>query len=100
MSFELVDSPHGIFAAKVTGTLQAFEYHQLLKQAAEFILKHGKTRILITAEGFTGFASAGEWGDTAFQEQFDRQIEKIAIIGEKKFEDLVLMFTGKGLRKV
>jgi hypothetical protein len=99
MTIELVDAPDGVFAAKIGGNLNVSEMRQLQQSAASFIEKHGKAKFLIIAEDFKGF-DRGDWSDTSFQSQFDRQIEKIAIVGEKKWEDLVSMFMGKGLRRV
>jgi hypothetical protein len=99
MTIEIVDAPDGVFAAKIGGNLNVNEMRQLQQSAASFIQKHGKARFLIIAEDFKGF-DRGDWSDTSFQSQYDRQIEKIAIVGEKRWEDLVFMFMGKGLRRV
>jgi hypothetical protein len=55
---------------------------------------------LILAEKFEGWEKAGDWGDLSAQTQLDEQIERIAIVGEKPWEDVALLFTGKGIRKV
>ena len=32
--------------------------------------------------------------------KYDKLIEKIAIVGEKKWEELAMIFTGKGVRPI
>ena len=57
-------------------------------------------RILILTQNFQGWGAGGEdWGDLSFQDEHDPLIEKLAIVGEDRWEDLALMFVSKGLRR-
>ena len=51
------------------------------------------------AQEFQGW-DKGDWSDISFQTEYDRYIEKMAVVGEKKWADLAMMFIGKGLRRV
>jgi hypothetical protein len=55
------------------------------------IRRQGKVRFLIIADGFQGWEKDGDWGDLSFQIKNDPHIEKMAIVGEKKWEDLALV---------
>ena len=55
--------------------------------------------ILVLTEGFQGWERGGDWGDLSFQMGNDSFIEKLAIVGEKQWEDLALLFAAKGFRR-
>ena len=61
--------------------------------------KHAKARILVVAENFQGWEKGGEWADFSFQEKNDTKIECMAIVGDKRWKELVLAFVGQGLRE-
>jgi hypothetical protein len=83
---------------KVSGTLTEPELRAAQQAAGELIGKHGKLRILVLADNFAGWERGGQWNDFGFQSKHDRNIERMAIVGESKWEDLSLMFAAKGLR--
>ena len=100
MSAEIVDAAGGVLTVKVTGRLIHAEVCAVLKQAAEILQRHGRMRILVLSEGFQGWAPEGDWGaDISFQLENDRFIVKQAIVGEKQWEELALVFAGQGLRQ-
>jgi hypothetical protein len=98
MGAEIVDTSNGIVTVKVAGRLTEPELAAVQSRAAEIIRRQGKIRLLILAEAFEGWQRGGEWSDFSMQERNDPYIEKMAIVGEKRWEDLALMFTAKGLR--
>ncbi len=51
-------------------------------------------------EKFTGWEKAKGWEDNSFADRNDRYIEKMAIVGDSQWRDLVYAFTLKGLRPV
>ncbi len=99
MSAEIVDSEKGILTVRVSGTLTHAELSALQRAAADLIEKQGKVRILVLTEAFEGWRKDEGWGDLTFQLKHDEDIEKMAIVGDRKWEDLTLIFTAKGLRK-
>ena len=100
MSAQVVDVTDRVLTWRVTGQLTHPEFAAAQKQAADLIQQQGKARFLVLIEDFTGTEKAGDWGDVSFQAHNDPFIEKIAIVGDKKWEDLTLLFAGKGVRKV
>ncbi len=98
MSAEIKVETGGILTARVTGKMAHSELVALQKSAAEVIRERGKVRILVIAENFQGWEKGGNWDDDSFQMENDPHIEKMAIVGEKKWEDLTLIFVAKGLR--
>lgn len=100
MSAKIVDTARGILTIKITGKLMRSELVEVQKKAGEILRKEGRMRILIVTESFQGWGPGGdEWGDISFQTEHDQFIEKLAIVGEEKWEDLALIFVSKGLRR-
>jgi hypothetical protein len=96
----ITDASGGVLTLRITGKLKQPELAEAQKAAGEFIRAQGKVRLLVVAENFEGMERGGNWGDVSFQAEHDRNIEKIAIVGEKRWEDLALVFAGKGVRRV
>ena len=100
MAVKIVDTSDGVLTVEFTGLLKKSELEQAQKAAIDLIQKHGKVSLFAIAKDFQGWAKEGDWGDLSFQAKYDKHIEKIAIVGEKKWEDLALAFTAKGFRPV
>ena len=99
MSAEIVSNIDGIVTAKVTGKLTHCELIAIQKSVISIIGQQGAICILIICEDFQGWDKDGDWEDFSLQSQSDPYIHKMAIVGDKQWEDLALMFTGKGFRK-
>jgi hypothetical protein len=100
MSTEIIDASDRVLTWRVSGQLKQSEFAAAQKQAAEIIQQQGKVRFLVLVENFTGIDQAGDWGDVSFPASHDPFIEKIAIVGDQKWENVALLFTGKGVRRV
>jgi hypothetical protein len=98
MSAEILSSHGEILTARVTGVLSQSELVALQQSAAGVIQQHGHIRMLIIAKDFQGWQKGGDWDDISFMEN-DPYIRKMAIVGEKEWEELALLFTGQGMRK-
>jgi hypothetical protein len=98
MAAVISDISNAVVTIKITGRLLESELAAMQHQAAALIRTLGKLRILVLTEAFEGWDRGGDWTDFGLQEQNDPYIEKMAIVGEKRWEDLALLFTCKGLR--
>lgn len=98
MGAEITDHHEGIVTVKLNGMLTQSELAHLQKATADIIRAQGKVRILVLAGQFTGW-ERGDWNDFSFESEFDPSIEKMAIVGDKRWEDLALLFTARDLRQ-
>jgi len=98
MSIEIVSNSGGMLTARITGKLAQSELAALQESAVGSIRQHGHVRILIITEDFQGWQQGGDWSDVSFMEN-DPYIEKMAIVGEKEWEELALIFTAQTMRK-
>ena len=52
----------------------------------------------IILEAFEGWERRGDWGDVSFMTEQGQHIEKMAIVGDEKWQDDAFAFTAKGFR--
>jgi len=100
MSAEIVSNTEGILTIKISGKLAQPELAASQKEAAKILQQQGRARLLVVADHFQGWEKAGDWGDLSGQMNLDPYVEKMAIVGEEKWQDLALVFAGKGVRHV
>ncbi len=98
MGTEIVNVANGIITLKVSGKLTHPELTAIQKRAEEILNEHGKMNTLIVLDAFEGWEKEGDWGDLSFLLKNDKFMERMAIVGDKKWEDLALVFAGKGFR--
>jgi hypothetical protein len=98
MSAEIIDHSGNTLTVRISGLLTQPDLAALQRAVGDILDKQGKARLLVLAENFEGWQRGGNWGDVSFSAQHDKHIEKMAIVGERQWEDLALMFASKGLR--
>jgi hypothetical protein len=98
MGAEIANVSGRVLTLKVSGTLTEPELTSMQKAAAAIFATGGKWRILVLTENFKGWERGGSWDDFSFQSDQDAHIERMAIVGERQWEELALLFTAKGLR--
>lgn len=98
MPAQVSGSSNGILTMEVSGRLSEGELAAAQSQVGEFVRKQGKVRILVLVHAFEGWERGGEWDDAEYQAQTDPHVEKMAIVGEQRWEDLALLFVSQGLR--
>ena len=93
MSVELKESNEGkILEVHVTGKLTKADFNQFAPEVERLIGRHRKIRILLEMSDFHGWDPAGLWEETKFGFQHISDIEKIAMVGEKKWQEWVATF--------
>ena len=100
MPVKVIESSGKLISVKITAKLKKAELDRMQSIATEFMKREGKIKILVLLEDFLGWERGADWEDVNFQLEHDRDIEKIAIIGDEKWRNLVLAFTGKPFRPV
>jgi len=91
---------NNLLVAHVSGQLGKTEYDQIQSEIESSIKKIGHIKILVILKDFTGWESAEGWEDSSFHDRTDSYIKKMAIVGNAQWEDMVTIFTLKGLRPV
>jgi len=88
-----------IFRVRISGVLRQAEVKDVKAIAAREIGRLGTIKLLFVLEDFEGWDRDKAWGDLEFYMAHDKDIEKIAIIGEPSWRDHGMAFAGAGIRK-
>jgi hypothetical protein len=75
---------HGkVLEVDLHGKLSRSDYERFIPEIETMILKHGKIRILVTMHDFEGWDASALWQDLKWNAKHFRDIERMAIVGEK-----------------
>jgi SpoIIAA-like len=99
MSVKVERTSSKVITVRVSGQLTSPQWRDAEHSVASVLATERSIALLVILEDFQGW-DRGDWEDNSFQLDHDRQIERMAIVGEKKWEDHALMFCGKWFRKL
>jgi hypothetical protein len=88
-----------LYRIHISGVLSKTELENAQAVAAQEIKRLGKIKLLFILEQFQGWERGADWGDLTFHATHDKDIERIAIVGEEKWRDHGLAFAGAGIRQ-
>jgi hypothetical protein len=84
---------------RISGLLRKSEMDAALAGEARKWGPETLIKVLVVVEKFEGFERGADWGDISFLVRHDHQIEKVAIVGDLKWESDLLTFAGAGFRQ-
>ena len=99
MSANLEQHDDRLLVLRIGGQLKKSEFDAVQTEFVEKIAGTGTIKLLVLLENFTGWERGEEWGDTDFFFSHRDEFEKIAVVGNPRWEAQVLAFSGAGLRK-
>jgi hypothetical protein len=97
MGAQIVDVVGDLVTCKIWGKLSEAELQALQRVASGVMEGKDRVNFLVLVESFDGW-EPGEWSDFSFQAAQDGKISRMALVGEKRWEDLANAFVGKGMR--
>ena len=97
MSVSVELEPPQLLVVRLSGKVTAQEFHAAQQEASELLKPLVWVGVVAVLQDFQGWGS-GDWSDSSIQFQHDSQIKRMALVGDRKWEDAVLMFVGKGIR--
>jgi hypothetical protein len=87
MSIELKhDTVRKFLEVHVSGKLEKADYERFVPAIERLIGEHGRIRILFEMRAFHGWSPGALWEDVKFDVKHFRDIERLAIVGEKKWQ--------------
>jgi hypothetical protein len=93
MSLEFHEEADGkILNVKASGKLTKADYEHFVPETERLIRAHGKIRILFEMHDFHGWEASALWEDVKFDLKHFRDIERLAVIGEKAWEHAMTVF--------
>lgn len=93
MAIELREDADGrVLNVKASGKLAKVDYEHWLPEMERLIQKHGKVRVLFEMHDFHGWEAGALWQDVKFELKHFRDIERLAMVGEKAWEHGMAVF--------
>jgi len=81
-----------VLTVKVSGKLSKEDYREFVPRVEEQIRKHGKIRVLFEMDDFQGWEAGALWADIKFDLKHFKDIERLAFVGDKKWESGMAAF--------
>ncbi len=81
-----------VIEVRVTGKLTKEAYERFEPVVAFQIERFGKLRILLALHDFHGWTAGALWDDTRFELKHCRDIDRLAVVGEAKWEQGMAVF--------
>lgn len=75
-----------VFIIKLSGKLSAHDYEHFVPETERRIREQGKLRMLVQMHDFHGWELGALWQDVKFDAKHFADIERLAMVGEKKWE--------------
>jgi len=76
-----------IIGFEMSGKLCDADYRTFIPQIEEIVKREGKARILVHFTDFHGWDLHAAWDDFVFGIKHFRDIERLAMVGEKRWEE-------------
>jgi hypothetical protein len=93
MSIQLHEENGGtLIVVQVSGTLVKADYEQFVPEFERLVQAHGKLRLLFDMAGFHGWELSAAWEDLKFGVKHFADIERLAMVGEKKWQQGMAKF--------
>lgn len=86
----LPESEGGTLAIKASGKLVHEDYAALKPELEKRIAEHGKLSVLFDIADFEGWSLHGAWDDFAMGMQHIGDFERIAVVGDAKWQEFAI----------
>jgi hypothetical protein len=81
-----------LLKVQVSGKLQHDDYQDFVPEFERLIKQHGKIRVLFEMVDFHGWATSALWDDIKFDVTHFKDIDRLAMVGDKKWEQGMSVF--------
>jgi hypothetical protein len=93
MAIELREKNDGkLMEVQVSGKLVHEDYQRFVPEFERLAEQHGKIRVLFEMVDFHGWKAAALWDDIKFDLKHFSDIERLAMVGDKKWEEGMSVF--------
>ena len=93
MTVDLREEAAGkVLAVRLSGKLAKADYERFVPEIERLIKAGGKIRILLELHDFHGWEASALWEDIKFDVKHFRDIERLAVVGESKWEQGMAAF--------
>jgi hypothetical protein len=87
MSVQIEQFENGkVLEVRLTGKLGKEDYAAFVPVVEQAVKQHGKVRMLVEMHDFHGWTAGGLWEDFKFDLKHFNHVERLAFVGEAKWE--------------
>ena len=87
-----LDLVAGVMAVTVSGKLEKEDYETFNTEFDSMLSVHDRVRVLVELKDFHGWTAGAAWEDTKMGVRHYSDIERLAIVGENKWQKGMAMF--------
>jgi len=77
---------------RISGKLVKEDYHHFVPEVDRLVHEHGKLRMLVEMGELQGWTTGALWEDLKFDVKHFSDIERVAMVGEKKWQERMAHF--------
>ena len=93
MAIEVTQEHEGnVVIVRLGGKIVADDYAHFVPEVDRLVEQHGKLHMLVEMKNFHGWTAGAMWEDTKFAIHHFRSIERLAIVGETKWQKGMVTF--------
>ena len=93
MSIHLSTAPSAqVLHVQIRGKLDKEDYDRFVPAIERLVQQEGPLRILVEMDEFHGWTAGALWEDVKFDARHFNDIEKLAIVGDRKWEEGMATF--------
>lgn len=93
MSISLREEADGkVLIIRLGGKLTKEDYERFTPEVERLIHRHGKIRLMVQMHDFHGWTLSALWDDIRFDVKHFAHIERLALVGESKWEEGMATF--------
>jgi SpoIIAA-like len=81
-----------VLELQLTGKLAQEDYEQFVPAVERPVKEHGRIRILVEMHDFHGWTAGALWQDIKFDAKHFKDIERVAMVGETKWQHGMAVF--------
>lgn len=81
-----------VLEIQVTGKLVRQDYEKFVPETERLIRQYAKIRILMVMRDFRGWDAGALWEDIKWDAKHFNEVERVAIVGEKKWQEWLAAF--------
>lgn len=93
MAVQMLETSGGrVLEIVLTGRLTTEDYEFFVPHVERLIERHGKLRVLVDMRDFHGWDAGALWKDVKFDLKHFSDIDRLALVGDKKWEKGMAVF--------
>jgi len=85
-------SDGNVLEVTLTGKLAKEDYETFVPAVERLVKEHGKIHLLVIMHDFHGWSAGALWEDTKFAAQHFSDIQRLALVGETKWQQGIAVF--------